>query len=656
MSSSLEGWLPVGPETRPDVSLVQELLRRFEVHAPRRALLEELAPHASLDVLADCIERCGLRARVVALAKGDTARLTTALVRLTDRSLGLWDGRRNCLTLSNGERLSAPDVDARIANEAIEVSPPWPREGRFLQRMWQLCREQPATQRALSLFGVSVVGASAFGFAQPALTRVIVDSAIPENATSTLDVLVAALFIAAVGGALASSLGERALLSAELRLTAAVQPGIFAHYMTLPLRLLQRQSPGDVLQCERAVSPVIHGALNEPIQAVTASFLAVGYLLWIFHMAPGVAVGLVAAHALLACVSLPLAVRAARSQQALLTASAKQNDLLLQMIERIRLLRAQGATRWATDRWLCALSLGQARELEGDMASSLLGELTGLVQRLVAGGVVLFAASACLNGQRSLGEFFALVAAASGAGGALGRLIGLGSQLLSLRQHLLRIDHALSLKGEAPRASDSPPLASAGITCDDVWFRYSDDAPWVLRSFSAKFEAGRIHTLRWPSGTGKSTLLRLLAGIHHPERGTISVLGADSRAARRLVRYVPQACPLFAGSIMHNLRMLSGTRDATRLHQAASLTGLDRVVSGWSMAFETLVASGGSNLSSGQRQLIILTAALASPQPVLLLDEATTHVDLILRAQLEQSPLLHSRTIINVMHFDAGAP
>jgi ATP-binding cassette subfamily C protein len=165
---------------------------------------------------------------------------------------------------------------------------------------------------------------------------------------------------------------------------------------------------------------------------------------------------------------------------------------------------------------------------------------------------------------------------------------------------------------------------------------------------------GGVHTIRWPSGTGKSTLLRLIAGLAVPERGTVAIHGHDARGARELVTYVPQNSPIFSGSVRYNLQLLSGA-SSENIEAAARATGLQLLTQAWPMGLETVVSN--SNVSSGQRQLIILTAALASRRPVLLLDEATTHVDATLRAALDASGLLRGRTVLNVLHAETdGSP
>jgi ABC-type bacteriocin/lantibiotic exporter with double-glycine peptidase domain len=205
----------------------------------------------------------------------------------------------------------------------------------------------------------------------------------------------------------------------------------------------------------------------------------------------------------------------------------------------------------------------------------------------------------------------------------------------------------------AAPAQRSEPARSAqtsdAIVLEGVWQRYSDDDRWILEDRSFRVERNGFTRLDAPSGSGKSTLLRVLAGLLAPSRGRVSIFGLDARAARHLVLYVPQHCNLLEASIGENLRLLSGASDQ-EIQRVAELTGLSELLASLPMGVETPVAARGHNLSSGQRQLVILTAAFASQRPVLLLDESLSQIDVRTRRRMQWPALLQNRTVIAVEH------
>jgi ATP-binding cassette subfamily B protein RaxB len=202
----------------------------------------------------------------------------------------------------------------------------------------------------------------------------------------------------------------------------------------------------------------------------------------------------------------------------------------------------------------------------------------------------------------------------------------------------------------APRQARSLPRDRPAIELRGVWFRHAEDMPWVLADYDLSVAIGATHVVRGPSGCGKSTLLRLLAGLVPPERGSVLVGGIDAVAARERVMYLPQRPHLFGGTVLENLRSLSRGASFTRIREAARLTGLEALVASWPMAYETRLPPGGSTLSGGQKQIVFLTACLASEEPIVLLDEAMASMDRLLQSKLARASLFAGRTLVVVQH------
>jgi ATP-binding cassette subfamily B protein len=182
-----------------------------------------------------------------------------------------------------------------------------------------------------------------------------------------------------------------------------------------------------------------------------------------------------------------------------------------------------------------------------------------------------------------------------------------------------------------------------------VWFRYAPDRPWVLQGYTLRVPVGGELRLEAPSGAGKTTILRLIAGLYAPERGTVRVLGQPPQQASRAVAYLPQAAHLFEGSIVDNLRLLSDASDEA-IERAAAESGLCALLATLPMGPETLLTAGASNFSGGQRQLIAWTALMASERPVLLLDEALSQLDPIAQKRLRAMRSGRARTTLFVEH------
>ena len=130
--------------------------------------------------------------------------------------------------------------------------------------------------------------------------------------------------------------------------------------------------------------------------------------------------------------------------------------------------------------------------------------------------------------------------------------------------------------------------------------------------------------------------MRLLAGLYTPQMGAISIGGMSSRAARNEILYLPQFVHLYGGTILENLQLLSGGATLDRLIEVSKQTKLDELIASFPLGYKTILPPGGRSLSGGQRQLIAVTAMLASNKSVMILDEAMANLDTILSSELEQ--------------------
>jgi ABC-type bacteriocin/lantibiotic exporter with double-glycine peptidase domain len=621
-------------------------------HVPSEPFAARAQGCTSSEWLAEQLRRHGRPARVVRVESVDLGQLQlpTLIMLRSGAALTLSAVHARTVTLlcehGRRERMTRAALATRLSGEALDVSWPLGQRGPFLKRLLQLVDREKRRFVAPLMASGMVLALSLLG---PLLTRSLMDRALPAADLSLLHAIVLGTLLIALQSAWLSMLRERALLALTSAFESASSQGLYAQFVRFPFLQAQARSVGAFCEALSSAVAISQSATSLLLAPVLDGATALAYLILLYDSLPLVAALGVGLGLLMLGLAAGFAPQLARNQEALIDASAQQQSRLHELLSGACTLKTCGAERAATARWLPVLIGARALAIRQSRLQQWLELGSVTLRQLVALAVFSAGARACLAGELSVGGFVASVMLADGYLAAVSRLAGLAAPLFTTQGRLRPLDALLKVE---PQAIEREPHARLegiedAIVLDDVWFRYAPDGPWILKGYQLRVRHGEQFVLRGPSGMGKTTILRLIAGLLTPEQGKVSVLGRTASAGA--VAYLPQDAALFAGSIMSNLRILSGA-DHERIHAAARATGLADLAAQLPMGLETLLPPGGSNLSGGQRQLVLMTAAVASQRPTLLLDESLANLDSLTQQRLRQSALFAGKTVLTVAH------
>ncbi len=257
--------------------------------------------------------------------------------------------------------------------------------------------------------------------------------------------------------------------------------------------------------------------------------------------------------------------------------------------------------------------------------------------------------------QLSIGELSgAIVYLTSSLAPALDSLVDVtGSWGLQLRVVLANLAAACRVPPAPPAGLGLVP-AGLDLELDGVTFAYGAHAEPVVRDLTLGLTHGTHLAIVGPSGVGKSTLANLLAGLVPPDRGEVRLGGVplvdvSGPHLRRVVALIPQEAYVFAGTLRDNLTYLWPHAGDDELDRAAELVGLRPVVERLG-GYGALLGPDGAELSTGERQLVALTRVYVSRAAIVLLDEATCHLDPVAEARAEQAFASRGGTLIVIAH------
>jgi ATP-binding cassette, subfamily B, bacterial len=520
------------------------------------------------------------------------------------------------------------------------------RPPRFERLLWAALSAERTS--LIRLAAMALVGAL-FGLVLPQVSRLAIDEALPTTSPRMLLVLSLSLLLIGAHQAWAGWIQDATATLLGATVERASQETLLGALLGSDRERLGPRDAGWLSETLGGASAVVHAYVSTFVALLMEGLFGLACLGWLLSTSPSLA-ALVALISLGICgISWSLVPAEARLAKLALDASSVERELLNVLVSSLASLRGSFCTERLGERWRSTLRASTLAETEHQRAATRRGLLVSGSERVLGIGITVWAVYRCLDTGLGIGEMMLTTTLAAGLSGSI---LGLGGSFLEFRALEPQFERINLLLAEGPvsgSANEDVLETDDSLTLDGVWFRYADDPRWVVGDRHWQVPRGAFIQLDSPSGSGKSTLLRLMAGLITPARGTIRIFGIEASRARSRVLYVPQNCSLLETSIGENLKLLSGA-SSEAIERVAERTGLSRLLETLPMGLETLVAARGQNLSSGQRQLIVLTAAFASERPVLLLDESMSQIDEATRSRLDWKALLRDRTVIVVDH------
>jgi ABC-type bacteriocin/lantibiotic exporter with double-glycine peptidase domain len=641
----------------PSLAAIVRLLAMRTPAQSERQVLEVCGGDTSLEGAAAAARVFGALCRVVQVTPVELSRLSTpTLLEMSDGTLALMRRvRRRAVEIDSPRgpiHVTAAELAERFGGRALDFSTGLAEGATAARRMLLTALEN---RRGLAYaIGASVL-VQLLGVIAPQFTRLIIDRALPNAASSLLSIAAIGVVFVAVFQALFEWLRQRSMIYFEARSGLVFESGFLRHVIRLPYGVLSTRTTGQLLQSFSSITPVRDVLATRGLAPVIYGVLAVVYLSAIAALMPSIASLVAIGGLVIALAGAGAALLQARLSRFELNAATAENTLLLEAIGNVSTIKAAAAERQTMLRWIERLHTREFYTLARQRVEWISSTAVDALQQVVICGMLFWGGTLVLRGSLTAGSMIAAVQLIMGFLASTTSLITGVVAFINAAPQWERVADVL----DEPAPREHRPAISrrleGPVVLDHVSFRYSPNGPWVLKDFSLRIEANERLSLSARSGWGKSTILRLVAGLYEPERGSITIGGVQPKIVREQIGYLPQFTTPIAGSIINALRFFSGNARIEHLLEVSADTGLHEWVRTLPMSYETMLPTRGETVSGGQRQLIALTGILASDRPILLLDEFVACLDAPARARVLQSRFLENRTIILADHVPADA-
>ncbi|HEY9696277.1 MAG TPA: NHLP bacteriocin export ABC transporter permease/ATPase subunit [Trichocoleus sp.] len=487
---------------------------------------------------------------------------------------------------------------------------------------------------AIVFTGVAV---TLLGMLVPQATAILIDQAIPYANTGLLTQIGLALLATAFGAACFQLAQAIASMRIETLSDASLQAAVWDRLLKLRTSFFQDYSIGDLNSRVSAISAIRRKLSGTVIQSLFSGFFSLLNLGLMFYYSPLLAVlALVVAIVILVFTMLS-GVVLVQKQRPLMELEGDLFGTMVQLINGVPKLRIAAVEERAFAHWgrkyrqqLKLLLSTQQLEDSVSVFNTVMPTLTTIALFWLTS--TLITPQQFISGTGfSVGTFLAFSTA---FGIFISGATSLSNTLIEVLDIVPLWQRAKPILNEAPEVDQDkadPGKLSGELRVDHVTFRYREDGALTLEDVSIQAKPGEFIALVGPSGSGKSTVMRLLLGFETPASGTIyydgqDLAGLDVSAVRRQLGVVLQNGRITAGSIFENIASgsLITLADAW---EAAERAGFADDIRSFPMQMYTLVSEGGSNISGGQRQRLVIARALALNPHILLLDEATSALD-----------------------------
>jgi ATP-binding cassette, subfamily B, bacterial HlyB/CyaB len=498
-----------------------------------------------------------------------------------------------------------------------------------------------------------------FALVTPIFFQVIIDKVLVHRGISTLMVIVIGMVTISIFEAVLGTLRTYLFAHTTNRIDAELGGRLFRQLLGLPLAYFQARRTGDSVARVRELENIRNFLTSSALTLVIDLFFTFVFLGVMYFYSPLLTMIVLASLPLYIAISAGVTPLFRRRLDEKFARGAENQAFLVESVAGVETLKAMAVEPQMQRRWeeqLAGYVGASFRVLSlGNTASN----AVQLVSKLVTVAILFWGAYLVIDQSLTVGELVAFNMLAGRVSAPVLRLAQIWQDFHQARLSVLRLGDILNTPAEPayqPARSALPDIRG-DVAFEHVIFRYRIDGPEVLHDISFHVPAGQMVGVVGQSGSGKSTMAKLMQRLFVPESGRVLVDGVDLAMVdvawlRRQIGIVLQDNILFNRTVRENIALADPGMPMQRIAAAAHLAGAHDFILELPEAYDTIVGERGATLSGGQRQRIAIARALITNPRILIFDEATSALDYESERIIQQNMALiaKGRTVFVIAH------
>ena len=528
-------------------------------------------------------------------------------------------------------------TEALISEEAIAFYKPFPLKSMNIASFMKYLMEQVAPAD-LVLLGFSMAAVTLLGMLMPKLNAVLFSDVLKSESAQMLLGIAIFMICATLSVLMINTVKTLATARISKKLDITVEAASMMRLLSLPANFFRQYSAGETSSRMKYISSLADQLVSMALSAGLTGLFSLAYVTQIYVYAPALvapALLITLVNLIVSVATMLLQVRISKQRMEL---ESKNDGLCHGLITGIQKIRLSGAERRAFARWGKAYAKS-SKMLYNPPTFLRISTVISTAVSLIGTMILYYAA---VKSGVSVAHYYAFNTAYAVVSGAFMSLAGIATSVAVIKPTLDMVKPILEAVPEIDESKKMVTQLNGGIELNNVSFRYQEDMPMILDNLSLKIRPGQYVAIVGKTGCGKSTLMRILLGFEHPQKGAVYYDGhdlktLDPKSLRRRIGTVMQDGKLFMGDVFSNIVITAPWLTMDDAWEAAEIAGIAEDIRRMPMGMHTLVMEGQGGISGGQRQRLMIARAVAPKPKILMFDEATSALDNLTQKQVSEA-------------------
>lgn len=497
------------------------------------------------------------------------------------------------------------------------------------------------------------------GIFSPMITQSVIDKVLVHHSITTLDVLAIGLIIITLFETILSIAKSYIFTHTTSRIDVILSSRLFDHLFKLPLRYFESRRVGDSIARVKELENIRRFLTGVPMTTLLDSIFIIVYIIIMFFYNKSLTYITIASLPILALISIIITPILKERLDVKFNCGAESQSFLVETVTGVQTIKSFAIEPSVQKKWEGLLADYTKAGFRTSILANSAGAIAQFIQKTFDIAILYYGAKLVISGDLTVGQMVAFRMLSGRVSQPVLRLVQMWQDFQQTSISIKRLGDIFNSKPEPTMEGTKTrlPVIQGQISFDKVRFRYRPDCAEVIKDMSFNIKPNTVVGIVGRSGSGKSTISKLVQRLYIPESGKILIDGMDLALTdpawlRRQIGVVLQENFLFNESVRDNIALQNPAASIDDIVRVAKIAGAHEFILELSEGYDTMVGEKGTGLSGGQKQRIAIARALLMDPKILIFDEATSALDYESESIIQRNlkAICKSRTVLIIAH------